>query len=75
MKRGYADLPLRMDWHSSGITTSVMNALKKVINRRSEELGVYVCGGRGKASLQTPAELLAYHPHPVKYRFVIQAIS
>ena len=50
---------LGMDWHSSGITTSVMNALKKAINRRSEELGVYVCGGRGKASLQTPAELLA----------------
>lgn len=50
---------LGMDWHSSGITTSVMNALKKAINKRSEELGIYVCGGRGKASLQTPAELLA----------------
>ncbi|MDR1865342.1 MAG: DUF763 domain-containing protein [Bacteroidales bacterium] len=49
---------LGMDWHSSGITTSVMNALKKAINRRSGELGVYVCGGRGKASRQTPAELL-----------------
>jgi hypothetical protein len=50
---------LGMDWHSSGITTSVMNALKKAINIRSSELGVYVCGGRGKASLQTPSELLA----------------
>lgn len=50
---------LGMDWHSSGITTSVMNALKKAINRRSAELGIYICGGRGKASLQTPAELLA----------------
>lgn len=49
---------LGMDWHSSGITTSVMNALKKAINRRSAELGIYVCGGRGKASLHTPAELL-----------------
>jgi len=49
---------LGMDWHSSGITTSVMNALKKAINRRSSELGVYVCGGRGKASRQTPTELL-----------------
>lgn len=47
-----------MDWHSSGITTSVMNALKKAINKRSHELGVYVCGGRGKSSRQTPAELL-----------------
>ena len=50
---------LGMDWHSSGITTSVMNALKKAINRISAELGIYICGGRGKASLQTPAELLA----------------
>lgn len=48
---------LGMDWHSSGITTSVMNALKKAINVRSAELGVYICGGRGKASRQTPSEL------------------
>jgi hypothetical protein len=50
---------LGMDWHSSGITTSVMNALKKSVNRRSSDLGVYICGGRGKSSRQTPAELLA----------------
>jgi len=49
---------LGMDWHSSGITTSVMNALKKAVNKRSAELGVYICGGRGKSSRQTPAELL-----------------
>lgn len=49
---------LGMDWHSSGITTSVMNALKKAINKRSVELGIYVCGGRGKSSRQTPVELL-----------------
>lgn len=49
---------LGMDWHSSGITTSVMNALKKAINKRSTELGVYVCGGRGKSSRQTPEELM-----------------
>ncbi|MDR1672357.1 MAG: DUF763 domain-containing protein [Bacteroidales bacterium] len=49
---------LGMDWHSSGITTSVMSALKKAINRRSAELGLYVCGGRGKSSLKTPVELL-----------------
>jgi hypothetical protein len=49
---------LGMDWHSSGITTSVMNALKKSINKKSEELGVYICGGRGKSSRQTPSELL-----------------
>ncbi len=49
---------LGMDWHSSGITTSVMNALKKAINKRSPELGIYICGGRGKSSRQTPAELI-----------------
>lgn len=49
---------LGMDWHSSGITTSVMNALKKAINERSSELGIYICGGRGKSSRQTPFELM-----------------
>lgn len=49
---------LGMDWHSSGITTSVMGALKRAINPISKELGIYVCGGRGKHSLQTPSELL-----------------
>src|SRR5215471_5317981 len=39
-----------MDWHSSGVTTSVMNALKRGLRPRSDELGLYVCGGRGKAS-------------------------
>ncbi len=47
-----------MDWHSSGITTSVMGALKKAINPRAREFGIYVCGGRGKHSRQTPDELL-----------------
>ena len=41
-----------MDWHSSGITTSVMGALKRGLNPRAHELGVYVCGGRGKQSLR-----------------------
>ncbi|MCF2442416.1 DUF763 domain-containing protein [Dyadobacter sp. CY345] len=50
---------LGMDWHSSGITTSVMGALKRSVNKRSADLGIYICGGRGKQSLQTPAELLA----------------
>ena len=50
---------LGMDWHSSGITTSVMNALKKSVNLRSGDLGIYICGGRGKSSRKTPEELLA----------------
>jgi len=46
-----------MDWHSSGITTSVMYALKRGLNPRAKELGIYVCGGRGKYSRKTPEEL------------------
>jgi hypothetical protein len=46
-----------MDWHSSGITTSVMGALKKGLNPRAHELGIYVCGGRGRHSRNTPQEL------------------
>jgi uncharacterized protein len=49
---------LGMDWHSSGITTSVMGALKRAINPHAKELGIYICGGRGKHSRQTPNELL-----------------
>src|SRR5687768_17440487 len=49
---------LGMDWHSSGITTSVMGALKRAINPKAHELGIYICGGRGKHSRQTPQELL-----------------
>jgi len=47
-----------MDWHSSGITTSVVGALKRAINPISKELGIYVCGGRGKHSRNTPNELM-----------------
>src|SRR6188474_360135 len=46
-----------MDWHSSGITTSVMGALKRGLNPRADELGVYICGGRGEHSRRTPDEL------------------
>jgi len=46
-----------MDWHSSGITTSVMGALKRGLNPKSHELGVYICGGRGQQSRRTPDEL------------------
>ena len=47
-----------MDWHSSGITTSVLGALKRGLNPRAHELGIYICGGRGKHSRNTPAELM-----------------
>jgi hypothetical protein len=46
-----------MDWHSSGITTSVMGALKRGLNPRAAELGLVICGGRGRHSRRTPDEL------------------
>ncbi len=48
-----------MDWHSSGITTSVIGALKRGLTPLSGELGIHVCGGRGQHSRRTPEELLA----------------
>ncbi|HMC98591.1 MAG TPA: DUF763 domain-containing protein, partial [Ferruginibacter sp.] len=48
-----------MDWHSSGITTSVLGALKRAINPHSGELGIFICGGKGKFSKETPKELLS----------------
>jgi hypothetical protein len=48
-----------MDWHSSGITTSVIGALKRGLNPRAHELGIYICGGRGRHSRNTPLELRA----------------
>jgi hypothetical protein len=46
-----------MDWHSSGITTSVIGALKRGLALRQNELGIFVCGGRGNHSRKTPQEL------------------
>ncbi|MBY5835379.1 DUF763 domain-containing protein (plasmid) [Rhizobium leguminosarum] len=48
-----------MDWHSSGITTSVLGALKRGLKPRAGELGLHVCGGRGAHSRKTPQELLS----------------
>jgi hypothetical protein len=49
-----------MDWHSSGITTSVLGALERGMNPRFPELGVMFCGGRGRHSVRTPDELRAF---------------
>jgi hypothetical protein len=48
-----------MDWHSSGITTSVIGALKRGLAPVADELGLHVCGGRGRHSRRTPDELTA----------------
>jgi len=47
-----------MDWHSSGITTSVLGSLKQAVNPHAKELGIYICGGKGKNSMKTPDELV-----------------
>src|SRR4029077_19661090 len=47
-----------MDWHSSGVTTSVLGALKRGLKPLAGELGVHVCGGRGAHSRKTPDELV-----------------
>ena len=49
-----------MDWHSSGITTSVMGALKRAINPHSNELGIYIAGGKGRFSKDAPRELILF---------------
>jgi hypothetical protein len=46
-----------MDWHSSGITTTVLGALKRGLAPVEHELGLYVCGGKGAQSRRTPMEL------------------
>jgi len=53
-----------MDWHSSGITTSVIGALKRGLAPLSKELGLHICGGRGKHSRSTPGELIAVGARP-----------
>lgn len=47
-----------MDWNSSGVTTAVMGALKYSLSPHAQRLGIYICGGKGKSSLNTPKELL-----------------
>ena len=48
-----------MDWHSSGITTSVMGAIKRAVNPHAKALGIFICGGKGKFSKEAPKELLS----------------
>jgi uncharacterized protein len=62
-----------MDWHSSGITTSVMGALKRGLNPRARELGVYICGGRGASG--SPAVAAAKAAQPVHLHFSLGRIT
>lgn len=48
---------LAFDWNASGLTTILTAALKEAIKSREEELGVFICGGKGKTSRRTPEEI------------------
>ncbi len=61
---------LGFDWHSSGITTTVCGALKNGLKELQGELGIFICGGKGKTSLKTPQEIERYanlYQLPVNY--------
>lgn len=64
---------LGFDWHSSGLTTTVMGALKEALAGAEGELGLVVAGGKGRVSRRTPAEIvqaadrLGFEPEPIVY--------
>ncbi len=49
-----------MDWHSSGITTSVMGALRSSINPLAKEFGIFICGGKGRHSRNMPQDIVRF---------------
>jgi hypothetical protein len=64
---------LGFDWHSSGVTTTVCGALKEGLRGREGETGIFVAGGKGRTSRQTPQEIeghcdcLSIEPAPLVY--------
>ncbi len=48
---------LGFDWHSSGVTTTVTGAIKEGTKDLERELGLFVCGGKGRVSRRTPDEI------------------
>ncbi len=48
---------LAFDWNSSGLTTTVMGALKEGLRGLENELGIFICGGKGKTSRKTPQQI------------------
>lgn len=45
------------DYNSSGLTTTTMGALKEGLRGLESDLGIFVCGGKGKTSKKTPAQI------------------
>ena len=51
---------LAFDWNASGLTTILTAALKEAIRGHERELGVFICGGKGKTSRKTPDEIISW---------------
>jgi len=51
---------LAFDWNASGLTTILTAALKEAIRGQEKDLGVFICGGKGKTSLKTPDEIIQW---------------
>ena len=49
---------LAFDWNASGLTTILTAALKEAIRGSEKDLGIFICGGKGKTSLKTPEQIL-----------------
>ncbi len=49
---------LAFDWNASGLTTILTAALKEAIKGHEKDLGIFICGGKGKTSRKTPDEIL-----------------
>ena len=64
---------LGFDWHNSGVTTTLSGALKEAVKGLERDLGLYIAGGKGKASRRTPSELehwgdvISINPVPLIY--------
>src|SRR3989344_3779081 len=48
---------LAFDWNASGLTTILTAALKEAIRGQEKDLGIFICGGKGKTSRKTPDEI------------------
>jgi len=45
------------DYNSSGLTTTTLGALKEGLRGLEKDLGIFICGGKGKTSRKTPEQI------------------
>ena len=63
-----------MHWNSSGVTTTVLSALKRRINPRASDLGLYILGGKGKASYSLPKQIgQISHKHDLDEKALVKS--